>query len=116
MNKTQAIRKHCFECCGDSVDSVTLCQIKECALWPFRTGALMRSRIYRARVEGLWKRGLAQIKAKKKGEPWKGEKPSAGELVEELLREGKDLAFLEIEDNPAMRQDSNLAGNEERDE
>jgi hypothetical protein len=56
MNKTQAIKKHCLECAGDSAKEVTLCHIIDCPLWEFRTGNTPRSNVYKKRLEKAKKR------------------------------------------------------------
>ncbi len=32
------IRRHCFDCAGDSFKAVVWCPVTNCALWPFRLG------------------------------------------------------------------------------
>lgn len=34
----RAIKDKCLDCSGGSHNEVTLCAIKDCALWPFRKG------------------------------------------------------------------------------
>lgn len=34
----KAIREKCLDCCCDSHKEVTLCQVKDCTLYPFRFG------------------------------------------------------------------------------
>ncbi len=51
MTKMQAIRKYCLECAGDSAKEVTMCHILDCPLWQFRTGNLIRSKVYKKRIE-----------------------------------------------------------------
>lgn len=38
VNPVKAIRKKCLECSGGSSREVERCQIKDCALYPFRFG------------------------------------------------------------------------------
>ena len=57
MTISKAIRIHCVECVGGSAQAVPLCQIRDCALWPFRLGCRMGAKEYRQRVQGAWKRG-----------------------------------------------------------
>lgn len=34
-----AIKKNCYECCGSkSLYEVKMCEIEDCALWPYRLG------------------------------------------------------------------------------
>jgi len=51
MNKMEAIKRKCLDCCGDVRVDVTLCCIFECSLWEYRCGCLMRSKAYKARLE-----------------------------------------------------------------
>ena len=51
MNKTQAIKKFCFECAGDSNKEVTLCSVVTCPLWEYRVGARAGSKTYIKRLE-----------------------------------------------------------------
>jgi hypothetical protein len=50
MTKQEAIRRHCLECAGNSHKEVTLCQLFDCSLWPWRTGQHVSSRDYADRV------------------------------------------------------------------
>lgn len=34
----KAIRAKCLDCCCNQVMEVRLCEIRECALWPYRMG------------------------------------------------------------------------------
>ena len=51
MNKTKAIRQNCLECSGGSPKEVTLCQITDCPLWPFRMGYSIKNKRYGKRME-----------------------------------------------------------------
>jgi len=50
LNKSQAIRLHCLECSGDSPKEVTLCQVVDCSLWPFRFGYSVKGKRYKERM------------------------------------------------------------------
>ena len=38
LTPIKAIRKHCIFCCGDQIKEVKFCQVKDCALYPYRMG------------------------------------------------------------------------------
>lgn len=38
LTPIKAIRKHCINCCGDQIKEVKFCQVKDCALFPYRMG------------------------------------------------------------------------------
>ena len=38
LTPIRAIRKHCIFCCGDNSKEVRYCQVKDCALYPYRMG------------------------------------------------------------------------------
>lgn len=38
ISPLKQIRKHCLECCGDSIKEVRCCTITECKLWQLRFG------------------------------------------------------------------------------
>ena len=40
LTRGSAIKYHCEECSGYSLEEARLCTDKNCALWPYRTGAL----------------------------------------------------------------------------
>lgn len=50
MTKTQAIKKFCFDCAGESNKEVTLCPAADCQLWPYRTGAKAGTKVYQGRM------------------------------------------------------------------
>ena len=51
MNKMEAIKRKCLDCCGDVKIDVVLCHVFDCSLWEYRCGSLMRSKAYKARLE-----------------------------------------------------------------
>lgn len=50
MTKTQAIKKFCFDCAGESNKEVSLCTAYDCDLWMFRTGAKAGTKGYLSRM------------------------------------------------------------------
>lgn len=50
MTKQAAIAVFCKECAGGSTKEVTLCQLFDCPLWPWRTGTHMSSKYYTERI------------------------------------------------------------------
>lgn len=62
MTKQEAIKKHCFQCAGDSNKEVTLCHLFDCPLWPFRTGQGVYSSAYKARMDAAFKNYEAELK------------------------------------------------------
>lgn len=50
MTRAKAIKKHCFECAGESAKEVTICELKDCPLWPYRLGNSPESKAYQKRV------------------------------------------------------------------
>lgn len=50
MTKTQAIKKYCYDCAGESNKEVTLCPAFDCPLWEFRTGAKAGTKVYLSRM------------------------------------------------------------------
>ena len=38
LTPVKAIRRKCIDCSGGSLKEVRLCQVRECALYPFRMG------------------------------------------------------------------------------
>jgi hypothetical protein len=51
MSKANAIKNKCLDCCCDSPKEVSLCQIVDCPLWPYRFGYSIRDKRYRIRME-----------------------------------------------------------------
>ena len=51
MSRSKAIRQKCLECSGGSPKEVTLCQITDCPLWPFRIGSPINGKRYAKRME-----------------------------------------------------------------
>ena len=47
MTRAKAIKKHCFDCAGESYKEVVLCELPLCPLWPFRLGNSPASKAYR---------------------------------------------------------------------
>ena len=56
MNKSQAIKRKCFECAGESPKEVTLCHIVDCPLWPYRFGYSMKDKRYQKRIKSAKRR------------------------------------------------------------
>ena len=38
LTPMRAIRAKCIECCAGQIPEVRKCEIKNCALWPYRMG------------------------------------------------------------------------------
>jgi len=56
MIRSEAIKKKCLECSGDSHKEVTLCPVLDCPLWPYRTGRHIRTKSYKERIRKAKKR------------------------------------------------------------
>jgi len=56
MNKSQAIKKYCLECSGNSPKEVTLCHLVDCPLWQFRFGYSIKDKRYKKRMEAAKKK------------------------------------------------------------
>lgn len=50
MTRAKAIQKHCFDCAGGSAKEVTMCELTDCPLWPYRTGQSLESKVYLRRM------------------------------------------------------------------
>ena len=44
LSPLKAIRAKCVDCCGGNAWEVKICNIKTCALWPYRLGKTGRAR------------------------------------------------------------------------
>ena len=51
MNKSQAIRLKCLDCCCNSPKEVTICHLVDCPLWQYRFGYSIRDKRYKKRME-----------------------------------------------------------------
>lgn len=51
LTKTKAIVSYCRECSGGSSKEVTLCNLVDCPLWPWRFGCKMGSPVFMTRME-----------------------------------------------------------------
>ncbi len=49
-NKLKCIHDYCYECAGDSWKEVTLCHLKDCPLWEYRTGQHISTKVYKERM------------------------------------------------------------------
>lgn len=50
MNRTRAIKEHCFDCAGENDKEVGLCCLFDCPLWQYRTGHDLKSKTYQNRM------------------------------------------------------------------
>ena len=50
MTRAKAIKQHCFDCAGGTAKEVTLCELTDCFLWPYRTGQSPESKSYQKRM------------------------------------------------------------------
>lgn len=67
MTKTQAIKKFCFDCAGESNKEVSLCTAYDCDLWIFRTGAKAGTKGYLSRMATAKKNYEGEFKEWEKG-------------------------------------------------
>jgi hypothetical protein len=51
MTRAKAIKKHCFECAGESSKEVVGCELTDCPLWPYRLGNSPGSKAYQERLK-----------------------------------------------------------------
>jgi hypothetical protein len=51
LDRSRAIWKYCMDCAGESSKEVTLCNLVDCPLWPWRFGCKMGSPVFMARME-----------------------------------------------------------------
>ena len=49
LTRSEAIRKHCLQCAGDSALEVTLCTVLDCPLWRYRVGKEPENKKYKER-------------------------------------------------------------------
>lgn len=73
LSRPKAVKAHCLECSGGTYRAAVLCSIFDCPLWPYRMGISLTSKQYQDSVRRFFSQG--------------------GNDIEELLRDGIDMAF-----------------------
>lgn len=63
QSRAKAIKRFCYDCSGESKQTVTLCCCFDCSLWPWRLGVSMSSAIYRSRIEKALKNHREEVAA-----------------------------------------------------